>query len=249
MTDEKRRFDGQYATALFWLLIGFAFGILVGMWSPPDAFEAPKECKGLWFWCFLYAWQTLIAGSFALVGAFLLWKQVEVQRQQQEREAERRQIRARIQLPHALSQIHTYLQECYDCWKKKDFSDKPETPRDALAKVMDCAAEVDAESFESFQKLAQHAQPFDSRIDIVPEVRDVFYWHDRLIDLLVFWNLNENLYDYGRFRETTASHRPLTREGAYRILNVYYRYSDLPQDDPIKRRIEKALDHRFGKQS
>ncbi|MEQ8784201.1 MAG: hypothetical protein RIE06_31425 [Roseibium album] len=81
-------FNG-HATLLFGILVGLAFGIVVGMWSPDIGrpFWTDPDCAGPGWYCFAYSWQTLIAGSAALLGAgwtiSKIQKQIELSHWQQ----------------------------------------------------------------------------------------------------------------------------------------------------------------------
>lgn len=90
MTDSKV----SYSTLVFGILIGLALGIVIGMWSPPAAFETPTECDGQAFWCWLARWQTLLAGLIAgvtaVAAASVAWK------------AAMKQIQATTKLPIVL---------------------------------------------------------------------------------------------------------------------------------------------------
>lgn len=244
---KKGEVENGNATAVLWCLIGLASGIVVGMWFPPELYEVPARCEGTAFWCVLFTWQTLLAGSFALVGAFLLWMQIDLQQKAIKREAERRQIQARLQLPHALSEIHTYLNACFQCWVVQDFADKPSQPETPLKLIIAAAAESDAQTFQVLKKYVTRAQPFESRIERENSRNDVFYWSDRLIDILNFWSLNDNLYGYARFEVDAVEPAVFTREEAYRILRVYCGYLDAHNEHEMRQRIEDALDKRFGR--
>jgi len=87
--------DTQYATLAFGIVAGFALGIVVGMFSPPANFKVPTACDGQAFWCWLDRWQTLIAGSIAIVGAAVAWSTVERQLEYRDKEklyARRKQL-------------------------------------------------------------------------------------------------------------------------------------------------------------
>lgn len=76
----------RYATLLFGILMGLALGILIGMWSPDIGrpLWTDPECAGPGWYCFVYSWQTLVAGGFAIVAAAVAWtatkRQITAQR-------------------------------------------------------------------------------------------------------------------------------------------------------------------------
>lgn len=77
--------ENNIAILTWGILIGFAMGIIFGMWSPQsngDAWTDPA-CKGPIWYCFVYSWQTVVAGIAAtftaLFGAVIAWKSAQKQ--------------------------------------------------------------------------------------------------------------------------------------------------------------------------
>ncbi len=87
------------ATAIFWALIGGAVGLVAGSFAPPLISEVPASCSSARVWCFLYTWQTLIAGFFS-VGS-LIFAIVTSQRRELRRE-----------------EVHRWADECIICLEK-----------------------------------------------------------------------------------------------------------------------------------
>ena len=77
-------------------------------------------------------WQTLIAGSFALLGAYFTIKkmreQIALQKQQMDWEKERAQKASRLRLSHALSELCQYYSGCIQVWRERDAASRPELP-------------------------------------------------------------------------------------------------------------------------
>lgn len=71
----------RHAMLLFGILVGLAFGIVIGVWSPDIGrpFWTDPDCAGPRWYCFAYSWQTLIAGSAALFGAAWTIKKIQKQ--------------------------------------------------------------------------------------------------------------------------------------------------------------------------
>lgn len=124
---------------------------------------------------FLYDWQTLISGGLAILAALatviylrrqiaLQQEQVDLQRDQYQQESRQKVKTALIGVPHALVEIHSYLGGCFDAWKAENPDDRPAPPTDALTIIMDAAAYVDDESFDSFRHLVIASQTFETRI-------------------------------------------------------------------------------------
>jgi hypothetical protein len=65
---------------------------------------------------------------------------------------------ALIGVPHALVEIHSYIVGCFDAWKAEKPDDRPAPPTGALKIIMDAAAFVDDESFDSFRYLVIASQ-------------------------------------------------------------------------------------------
>jgi hypothetical protein len=58
----------------------------------------------------LYNWQTAIGAAVALLGAFLLWRQIRATKQEEIDRRKRRFAAARATLPHILSEVISYLE-------------------------------------------------------------------------------------------------------------------------------------------
>lgn len=233
------------AVSVFWLLVGFAIGLIVGMWSPPSIFDVPEECANTAFWCFLYTWQTLLAGLLALigalVGAYFLWGQITLQLGKEEQEQKRKEIAARLQLPHALSNINGYLKECYKCWIEDDYSNFPSFPDAEISRVIDAALNCDGRTFDAFQECIEYSQRFRSGVEGFKseglKERKSF-----LLEILKLLFLIEKFYEYGRFKVEHLEVCTFSRENAEYVLNQYFGYQRRDFDVAQRTRIKQVLD-------
>ena len=104
-----------FAKSIFWLtvgaIVGLGFGVLVGVWAWTDT-TTPAGCTGNSVGCFIYDWQTLIAGALAFAGAAATVAAVRDQINQQKThfEAAGRARDGRVQrdLKSLLTQVEYY---------------------------------------------------------------------------------------------------------------------------------------------
>lgn len=133
-----KNFDG-YATLLFGILIGLALGVVVGMWSPEIShpFWTDPECTGPVWYCLVYSWQTLVAGSFAIGAAALAWT------------ATKRQIAAQSDLHHEA--IVTDLKRAIRAFEEMKFQAETYLKAFNRLKARPEQLEVDVRLFKSCQ--------------------------------------------------------------------------------------------------
>lgn len=158
---------------------------------------------------FLYDWQTLIGGGVALGAAVIsgtfLWVQIQNQKIEIEYKRRQRVKAALIPMPHALTDIQDYIQECFECWKQENLLKLPKPPLDALKVIMDAAPYIDDGSFASFQQLIIHSQVFDSRLNKNKLFKPINIFDNMLIDLAYYDYLTTRLYKYARLDEDVKS--------------------------------------------
>lgn len=203
------------------------------------------------WWLVLYDWQTLITGLLAVVaaavGGGLLAVQIRDQRRQFQEER-RQQIKATlIQVPHALTEINSYLVGCYDAWKRKKPDERPGPPAEALKIIMDAAAVVDEDSFKSMQQLIINAQTFESRVQSPGRQRPQNVLDTMIVDIAELSYLTTRLFKFGRMDEDTKSipYMKPTRADLEEVLARDFDLRLLLETDPLLARIERALRMRF----
>jgi len=210
-----------------------------------------------WFPAFLYDWQTLISGGAAVLAAIatviyvrrqigLQQKQIELQRDQYQQESRQKVKAALIRVPHALVEIQKYLEGCFQAWESEKLEDRPHPPADALKVIMDAAAYVDDESFESMRQLVVHSQTFESRLTSSGK-RPVNVLSDMVIDLAELSYLTLRLFDFGRMEKgaTTIAYVKPTRADIEHALSWDFGLRLRPESSSIRNRIDLALRMRY----
>ena len=148
---------------------------------------------------FAYDWQPLIAGSFALLGAYFTIKkmreQIALQKKQIDWEKERAQKASRLRLSHALSELSEYYEECIKFWKSEDANACPELPKSSIDILIDAGANADQSTFAVFGEISGRCQYFKSRIRGL----NVDY-PTMLVDLVFLQHYTNQLFDYARFK-------------------------------------------------
>ncbi|MER8589495.1 hypothetical protein NKH19_30580 [Mesorhizobium sp. M1338] len=199
----------------------------------------------------LYDWQTLITGLLAVVAAVvgggLLVVQIRDQRRQFQEER-RQQIKATlIQIPHALTEMNSYLVGCYDAWKRKTPDERPRPPSEALKIIMDAAAVVDEGSFKSMQQLIVNAQTFESRVQSPGRQRPHNVLDTMIVDIAELSYLTTRLFKFGRMDEDTKTipYVKPTRGDLEEVLARDFDLKLLLETDPLLARVERALRLRF----
>ncbi len=210
----------------------------------------PKPRYEVWLLNVLYDWQTLITGAIAIVGAFLLWKQIKDQRMQYDLRQKRDNLAARIQLPHALSQLNAYWQASFDAWREKTPENRPKQPPfAAIQTVMNAAVTSDALSFKSMQELVVYSQAFEARLDQKPSERAINFFETMIVDIARLTYLTNRLYAFGRMEQDAVPYMQPTRKDLereiYRDMGMYR----LMPDDPLNVCVKEALDMEFGLQT
>ena len=121
----------------------------------------------------LYNWQTAVGAGFALLGAWLLWRQIQAAEQHEAERQRRRFAAARATLPHILSEVVTYLDSAMewmcaahtDACQSKPLADPPLFPPTIIAALerMIEATSVD-QAAKACITLLRELQTFRARI-------------------------------------------------------------------------------------
>ncbi|MCC5780762.1 hypothetical protein H7H48_16995 [Nitratireductor sp. B36] len=197
---------------------------------------------------FLHEWQTLIAGGLALIGASFVYRQLLDERRRHRLERERRTKAARIRTPHALQEIHNYLDACLEQWIATAPPERVDPPFSALNTLMEGAVDVDEQSYESIQELVFHAQAFDARVSEPVFSRPMNYRGTMGVDLMTFYYLADRLYDFGRMRVEKLPYIPPTRHDLCQIFAQVILFKKLSPDrdeEKLHAELSRALDIRF----
>jgi hypothetical protein len=207
---------------------------------------------------FFYDWQTLLSGGLAVLAALaivvylrrqiaLQQEQVDLQRNQYRQENHQKVKTALIGIPHALVEIHSYLIGCFDAWKAEKPDNRPAPPTNALKVIMDAAAYVDDESFDSFRHLVINSQTFETRIVSPGRQRAHNTLGTMIVDLAELSYLTTRLFRFARAEpgaETIPYDKP-TRSDLEEALDRDFDVKLLLEEDPIRVRIACAMRQRF----
>lgn len=204
------------------------------------------------FWLDLaFDWQTLVTGVLAgvpaAIGAWLLWRQINEQRNEVSRAREQQEIAARIRMPHALAQLSDYWKHCFRAILAEDLSLKVEPlPLEALETIMAAAPTVNPQTFKIIQRLVVSSQVFESRLrtskvsligNMIPTL---------LTDVASLDYNTDALYDYARFETDNVDigepDRKALADQIYHVLDINERQCAV---ESKKLRVESALNSRF----
>lgn len=208
---------------------------------------------------FFYDWQTLISGGLAVLAALatvvylrrqiaLQQEQVDLQRNQYRQENRQKVKTALIRVPHALVEIHSYLVGCFDAWKAENPDDRPAPPTEAVKVIMDAAAYVDDESFDSFRHLVISSQTFETRIASPGRQRAHNTLSTMIVDLAELSYLTTRLFRFARMEpgaETISYVKP-SRSDLEEALDRDFDLKLLLEENPIRGRIARAMRQRFS---
>lgn len=169
----------------------------------------PEKHDG-WILNFFYNWQTLIAGSFALIGGGLLAWQIAIQKDEINRQKERDLIAARVKLPHALSEVHKYLEDIFNLWLIKENDNIPHLSPDTLDVLVKMASVADKNTFTTLKNLIAYLQSSPAKWE---NKRAINCFDYMIKDVAYLLFINNRLYDYGRFvKDSIPYHEPSETE-------------------------------------
>lgn len=221
------------------------FDVLILAWS-----QAQEVQKFPNFWVnALFEWQTLIAaivaGVPAAVGAYLLWKQIRIQQNENARIRSKEETSARIRLAAAMAALTQHYKTCIMSIIRGKY-DNHVVPTSSLETLMASAPTVDPLIFEHIQRLILDFQIFSSRfpskVGVLPrDLQEIL-----LSDLAKLHLATEALYPFARFRSESVDVAPFTKEAMRNSLNHLLTASDLggvDADDEatVKRALAKAF--------
>jgi len=201
---------------------------------------------------FLFDWQTLaaaiLAGVPAIIGAYLLWRQIEIQRLELERVRQKEETSARIQLIPVLASLTQYYKSCLTPIMNNSYV-LTDIPNQSLAALMSSAPTLDDKVFRHIQSLIVEFQIFTSRYPsatgtLANGLREII-----LVDLGRLHSATNALYPYARFEtdvvEPAASTKNAIRDSIKNLISVTNRSTS--ENDRLL--IERALDVRFPRKT
>lgn len=201
--------------------------------------EPPTAKYESWYIQILYDWQTLATGILALIGAVLLGVQIYQQRDETRRQRRKEEIAARVLLPHALSDLHRYLEQMGKAWMTKDMTHRPQNFSDDHLKTIARSATVaDKDTFETVRQLLVLLQAFESRVD---DPEPINYYDNMIVDIARLLVLSNALYAFGRFKADSVPYVKPTRDALRLAVDQPLTLYALPPNDPIIMRLDEAL--------
>lgn len=204
-----------------------------------------------WLLQAVFDWQTLItglvAGLPAAFGAWLLWSQINDQREETKRVRKQIEVGARIKMPHALSLLSDYWRQSFKAIIAEDLHQKTtHLPTDALEVVMAAAPSVDPKTFKTIQKLITDSQIFESRLRTAKEHSSKKMIPMLIIDVAHLDFYTDALYEYSRFEVDEIPHiKPDRDQLADQIYNNLDLHDRMCTTEAKKMIIESALNEEF----
>lgn len=201
--------------------------------------ECSAEKYEWWFWNFLLDWQSLAAGLIALFGAVILAVQVRIQAREFRRQREKEELEARLLLPHALADIHRYLEKMGKAWISEDMSSRPSPLTERQLRTLITAATVaDEKTLATVRELIISLQTFESQLD---DTFPVNYLDSVIFNIAHLWVLTNSLYDFGRSAGGGGKYIYPNRKQLYDSLYHPLELYRLMEHDPIILRIKQGL--------
>ncbi|WP_430511643.1 hypothetical protein [Pannonibacter phragmitetus] len=232
-------------SALIGVLSGLALGAMFGMWFGPDVIKVPEACEGSEVSCFLYTWQTLLAGIFATVaagvGAVLLWFQIKDQRSQFTMALMRRQISGRSRILHAISDVHEYLTCVFKFLMSEDHTSRPEPPRGSIDVIIEESSYFDANTFGALRKVIEWSQIFEARVNNYLGGDGSMSSSDVLIMILDYFHRLDLLFNFARFEVEEALYRDPNFDDYWGLVHTKFNYSSLDRRGREAKIIEDAI--------
>ncbi|RWY83428.1 hypothetical protein EHI44_22120 [Rhizobium leguminosarum] len=225
---------------------------LTKSYAVASEFMKPKPKFDTYWINFLFDWQTLVAaivaGVPAIIGAYLLWRQIDIQRLELERLRRKEETSARIQLISVLASLTRYYKSCITPILDGSHA-VTDIPNQSLATLMSSAPTLDDKVFRHIQSLIVEFQIFTSRYPsatrpLANSLREII-----LVDLGRLHSATNALYPYARFEtdavEPAASTKNATRDSINNLIAVTNR--SISENDRLL--IERALNDRFPRKT
>ncbi|MBF2715462.1 hypothetical protein [Agrobacterium vitis] len=208
----------------------------------------PEPKFGSYWINLLFDWQTLaaaiLAGVPATVGAYLLWRQIEIQRLELGRVRRKEEMSARIQLIPVLALLTRYYKSCITPIMDGSYV-LVDVPDQSLAVLMLSAPTLDDKVFRHIQSLIVEFHIFTSRYHSTSGPLANGLQEIILVDLGRLHSATNALYPYARFEtdtvEPAASTKNTIRDAIKNLISVTNR----PVSENDIKLIGRALDVRF----
>ncbi|WP_155898464.1 hypothetical protein [Aurantimonas coralicida] len=218
------------------------------------AFELVKpEPKFDTYWInLLFDWQTLVAailaGLPAGIGAYLLWRQIQIQQRELERVRRKEEASARIKLVPALASLTKFYKRCVI--PVIDGSLSPvETPDHSLTDLMSSAPTLNSEVFQRIQTFIAEFQVFTSRYSSTTGNLRGGMQEILLGDLGHLHFSTNALYPYARFEADAVDPVAPTKNDIRDSIKNLISIARHPPSEDNWRLIERALDIRFPRKT
>ncbi len=240
----KRTWYRLYCGMFLLVLVGVAF---FGAYSGINLEKQPQKVEtGLYD--FFNEWQTLITGLIALfVGKWTvsnLKQQMQLQRSQQERSEQRKELVAKAQLPDALADITRYASTCLSrLVENGNHFEAPEHPADAIGVIKTALEFVAQEPAEVLFELIRYYQVHNSRLaDPVGT-----YWRfERAANAVQLYWMAERLFIYARGEEPTVKEAKPNLQEMRRCLRACAGLSYYLQNMSRYAGVEAIIQRDFG---
>ena len=211
-----------------------------------------------WAITFAYEWQTLIAGTIALVAAWLtirtIKNQIRLQKSQIDDEKRRhadvqrsKMWAARAELPDALSALCNYSERCVRHLMGADGLDQmPDTAADAISVVKSCVEYIDSESAKKLFELIVHYQIHNSRLSDYRRTDNPTENAERMYDTVYLRAPVNRLFEYERNNVEVVPNAELSHEDVMSALRICVGLSEYYSDEAIYASVIEIIDRRHS---
>ncbi len=201
---------------------------------------------------FIFDWQTLVAavlaGVPAIIGAYLLWRQIEIQRLELDRVRRKEEMTARIQLIPVLASLTQYYKGCISSIMDGSHA-VSEIPSHSLAVLMSSAPTLDENVFRHIQSLIVDFQVFTSRYPSCSGALTGGLQEIVLVDLGRLHSATNVLYPYARFETDTVEPIENTRDANRDAIKNLISVANRMFSERDRMTIERALNVRFPRKT
>lgn len=180
-------------------------------------------------WDTIRDWQTLIAGTMAVLAAAwtireirrqvqLQAKAIKMQQAQHDEMQRRREVRAQVDLPDAVVEVMHFAEDCFRVIFSTD-DDIPEAPAQAMDTIKRATEFAHPDRVQSFRDLVNLYQIQNSRMQAVDgNTGGRLYELDLLVGCLELRTLAERLLEYGLGGEGEWQHPACSYDEIYSAL-------------------------------